>query len=240
MQDCLIADTGPCSSQNDPLLFPDLLPEQDLITVHKSSNSSAPINDPKTMNSSLAKNVVTGPATEALEQQMSKKRRLSFESVEETPASNALSFEFDAMFGTVSPDCEAFPTIAWDFDDEVDSHFNGEAVLESLTPKRVLGQGMLRSKSVKRDLASLDVDSLNDSLNTRVSLASIASISVDKMPPLGQFSLGYKVDRVPIFGKSTASGSLRSSSSRRKSDLGCSLLVRSGSLRTIRTHTSLA
>jgi hypothetical protein len=185
------------------------------------------MNSLNTMPSSLAK--VSGPASEAFEQQFSKKRRLSYAPVEEPPAFDAFSFAFDAMFETVSDDCEAFPSIGWDFDDEADSHansFDGEAVLQALIEhKRVQGSGMLRSQSLKRNLASLD------SLNTRVSLASIASMSIDKKPPLDQFSLGCKVDCVPIFGKTTASGSLRPALSRCKLDL-----VRSQSLRTIRTY----
>jgi hypothetical protein len=173
-----------------------------------SLNALKPLNALNAMPSSLAK--VSGPATEALEH-ISKKRRLSYTPVEETPAFDALSFAFDAMFETVSADCEAFPSIGWDFDDEADSDansFHGEAVLQSLVEhKRVQGSGMLRSQSLKRNLASLD------SLNARVSLASI-----DKLPPLGQFRLGCKVDCVPIFGKSVASESLLSSLSHCKND----------------------
>jgi hypothetical protein len=140
---------------------------------------------------------LSGPATEALEQQASKKRRLSYPVGEENQASNALS-AFDAMFNSVSSsDCEAFPSIGWDFGDEDDSSLNHENVPKSLFEQtRVHGSGMLRSKSLKRDLSSLDVDSLN----TGVSLASI-----DKMP-LSPFNLGFKANRAPIF----QSGSLRS------------------------------
>jgi hypothetical protein len=175
-------------------------------------NALKPMNALNAMPSSLTK--VSGPATEALKQQISKKRRLSYPPVEETPASNALSFEFATMFETVSSGCDEFPSIAWDSDDEADSHadsFIEETVqLQSLTEhKRVQGSGMLRSQSLKRKLTSLDADSLN----TRVSL-----VSIDKLAPLGQFSLGCKVDCVPIFGKSAASESLLSSLSRCKND----------------------
>jgi hypothetical protein len=160
---------------------------------------------------------LSGPATEALDQQVSKKRRLSCTLVEENPASNALSFEFDAMFNTVaSSDCEAFPSIAWDFDDEADSHaISIQKLLSEET--RMHGSGMLRSKSLKRDLSSLDVNSLN----TSVSLASIDKI------PLSPFNLGCKANCVPFFLKSATSGSSRSTLSH------CGV-----SLRTSRSVTS--
>jgi hypothetical protein len=153
------------------------------------------------LNSCSAK--LSGPATEALDQQASKKRRLSCPQVEENPASNALS-EFDAMFNTVaSSDCEAFPSIAWDFDDEDDSHaisLDHEKFQKSpLKETRMYGSGMLRSKSVKRDLSSLDVNSLN----TSVSLASIDKIS-------SAFNIGCKANCAPLFPRSATSGSLRS------------------------------
>jgi hypothetical protein len=146
-----------------------------------------------------------GAATQALDQQALKKRRLSYQPVEENPASNALSFEFDAMFNAVaSSDCEAFPSIAWDFDDEDDSHaisLDHEEVQKSLLEEtRMHGSGMLRSKSLKRDLSSLDVDSLN----TSVSLASIEKI------PLSPFNLGCNANRAPFFPKCATSGSPRS------------------------------
>jgi hypothetical protein len=144
---------------------------------------------------------LSGPATEALEQQAPKKRRLSYPLDEESPAFNALS-EFDALFNAVSSsDSEAFPSIGWDFDDEDDSSLDDEKAQASLFEEaRVHGSGMLRSKSLKRDLSSLDVDSLN----TKVSLASIDKI------PLSPFNLGYKANRSLIFANSFASGSLRS------------------------------
>jgi hypothetical protein len=130
-----------------------------------------------------ARKMISGPATEALEQQASKKMRLSYQPVEVNPASNALSFEFDVMFNAVASfDSEAFPSIAWDLDDDDDDDAN-HAQVQIFEQTRVHGSGMLRSKSLKRDLSSLDVNSLN----TRVSLASIASI--DKIP-LSSFNLG--------------------------------------------------
>jgi hypothetical protein len=145
---------------------------------------------------------LSGPATEALEQQAPKKRRLSYPLDEQSPASNALSFEFDAMFNAVSSsDSEAFPSIGWDFDDEDESSLIDEKAQASVFEEaRVHGSGMLRSKSLKRDLSSLDVDSLN----TKVSLTSI-----DKIPP-SPFNLGCKANRSLIFANSFASGSLRS------------------------------
>jgi hypothetical protein len=139
---------------------------------------------------------LSGPATEALEQQAPKKRRLSYPLDEEIPASNALSFEFDAMFNAVSSsDSEAFPSIGWDFDDEDDSSLNDEKAKESFFEEtRVHGSGMLRSKSLKRDLSSLDVDSLN----TEVSLASIDKIS------LSPFNIGFKANHPLIFANSSA------------------------------------
>jgi hypothetical protein len=145
---------------------------------------------------------LSGPASEALEQQASKKRRLFYPLDEESPASKALS-EFDSMFNAVSSsDSEAFPSIGWDFDDEEDdSSLDHEKVQESLFEQtRVHGSGMLRSKSLKRDLSSLDVNSLN----TRVSLASIDKI------PLSPFNLCCKANRAPIFSTMSASASLRS------------------------------
>ena len=144
---------------------------------------------------------LSGPASEALEQQASKKRRFSHPQDEASPASNALSFEFDSMFNAVSSsDSEAFPSIGWDFDDEDDSSLVHENVEESLfEQKRVHGSGMLRSKSLKRDLSSLDVDSLNRG----VSLASIDKI------PLSPLNLCCKANRAPIFSTISASASSR-------------------------------
>jgi hypothetical protein len=165
---------------------------------------------------------ISGPATEALDQQALKKRRLSSAPVEENPATNALSFQFDAMFNTVSSsDCEAFPSIAWDFDDENDSHaifLDHENIRKSIFEEsRLHGSGMLRSKSLKRDLSSLDVDSLN----TSVSLASIEKI------PLSPFNLGCKANRAPFFLESATSVSPRST-----------LSYCGASLRTSRSLTS--
>jgi hypothetical protein len=144
---------------------------------------------------------LSGPASEALEQQASKKMRLSYPLDEESPASNALAFEFDSMFNAVSSsDAEAFPSIGWDFDDEDESSLDHDKVEESpFQQTRVHGSGMLRSKSLKRDLSSLDVNSLNRG----VSLASIDKI------PLSPFNLSCKTNRAPIFSSISASASLR-------------------------------
>jgi hypothetical protein len=170
--------------------------------LHPKSQTSATMCNAATIKvNSSAK--LSGPATEALEQQASKKRRLSYPLDEESPASNALSFEFDSMFIAVSSsDGEAFPSIGWDFDDdEDDGSVSDEKVQEPLFEQtRVYGSGMLRSKSLKRDLSSLDVDCLNRGL----SLASIDKI------PLNPFNSCCKANRTPIFSKISVSASLRS------------------------------
>jgi len=152
----------------------------------------------------------SGPATQALEQAASKKRRL-----ENSKGEEPVSFDFDALFEAVSPDGEAFPSIAWSFDDEpaisVESIKNSICSPENNSGER-FGLGMRRSKSLKRDLASLDVECLN----LRVSVASIDKISCSQF-----FITEPKSDCLPMFSckQSSFASSVRPSNPRRQNDL---------------------
>jgi hypothetical protein len=68
---------------------------------------------------------MSGPATEALERSM-KRRRLSDDDEDSTGSSNDddsfASFNFDDAFNainTAEEEQDAFPTISWEFDDEI-------------------------------------------------------------------------------------------------------------------------
>lgn len=72
------------------------------------------------MTRTLAAISLSGPATQALEQSV-KRRRLSNEKEEVNNTKFESSFAFGDIFDTLSKDVsdeESFPSIGWDFDDE--------------------------------------------------------------------------------------------------------------------------
>jgi hypothetical protein len=96
--------------------------------------------------------ILSGPASAALERSSKRQRT-------ELRASEAL--DLNTLLSAISPE-SAFPSITWDFDDHVttvtesdyDSSSDSSACSES--SRKRLQSGMLRSKSIKHDLAELD------------------------------------------------------------------------------------
>ena len=104
-----------------------------------------------------------GPATDALEVYFRKKRQR-----ESSPPNNKFDhFAFDDVFSELVVDVEgeeAFPSISWSFDDDIDEcPLSSEQSLELATVamigikrSRTSASGLLRSKSFTKDLAQLN------------------------------------------------------------------------------------
>jgi hypothetical protein len=106
---------------------------------------------------------IGGSATQALEQSLKRQRTISSNKlISSTTAALEAALNLDEVFSSLlSPDEESFPSISWDFDDELETKSDSVNLtpMGLSAPKRDLecgvSLGMIRTKSLKRGLNSL-------------------------------------------------------------------------------------
>jgi hypothetical protein len=152
--------------------------------------------------------VTKGPATEALERSLKRKRSTTCSDdkfvVQSFPS-------LDKVFA-VLPGEQDFPSIGWDFDDvnddagKIDSTQDIHRTLRLATDtaasyKRLRTHNLARSKSFRTDLCAM-----NSGVTT--SLEGVLSTKVEPLPPLGILDIQFSLNFEPrsILANSTSSG----------------------------------